>query len=117
MAPVLYFDFIGNSQKYVLESIEIKTIDFDEYMGGGFFLNNAWYDIELKHEKGKHLYKVDKKLQFNGSGRAQLRFWSDNYYESMGMSPMGCYLISLKFNFISNGKMISVETEPFKIDV
>ncbi len=117
MAPVLYFDFVGNSQEYVLESIEINTIDFEEYMGGGFFLNTAWYDIELKHQIGKHTYPVNKKLKFNGSGRAELRFWSDNYYENMGMSPMGCYLIKIKFNFTSNGKLISVETEPFKIDV
>lgn len=117
MAPVLYFDFIGVSKEYVLESIEIETIDFGEYMGGGFYQKNAWYDIELKHELGKHKYDVDKKLRFVGSGRAELRFWSDNYYKYMGMSPMGCYVINIKFNFICDGSNISVQTNPFKIDV
>ena len=83
MAPVLYFDFIGLDKEYVLETIEIETIDFAEYKGGGFYQNNAWYDIELKHEIGTYIYNVNKKLRFVGSGRTKLRFWSDNYYKNV----------------------------------
>jgi hypothetical protein len=117
MAPVLYFDFVGLNKEYVLETIEIETINFNEYKGGGFFQNNAWYDIELKHEEGIHTYAVNKKLRFVGSGRAELRFWSDNYYKNVGLSPMGCFTINIKFNFIYDGKKVSVQTNPFLIDV
>jgi hypothetical protein len=117
LAPRLYFDFIGESQEYVLESIEIKTISFDEYSGGGFSDKEAWYDIELKHIPGIYIYPVDSKLRFTGSGRTVLRFWSDNYYKAAGMTPSGCYMVSIKFNFLINGIKTSVSTEPFKIDV
>ena len=85
--------------------------------GGGFLKDYAWYNIILKPIKGKYLFEVNKKLKFSGSGRAELRFWSDNYNATEGMSPMGTYIINLKFNFLSNGKSISVETNPFEIDV
>ena len=118
LAPRLYFDFIGSgNQHHVLESISIKTINFDEYKGGGFAEKEAWYDIELCHKPGTKVYPVDKKLRFDGSGRAVLRFWSDNYYEGMGMSPMGCYTIDVTFNFLVDGEKQSVSTGPFKIDV
>lgn len=117
LAPRLYFDFLGASgQEYVLESISVKTISFDEYKGGGFTEKEAWYDIELSHTTGMKTYPVEGKLRFEGSGRAVLRFWSDNYYESMGMSPMGCYTIDLTFNFLVNGKRRSISTGPFKLD-
>jgi hypothetical protein len=117
LAPQVYFDFIGETKEYVLESIDVTTIRFDEYSGGGFSDKEAWYDIELKHIPGIYNYPVDSKLRFTGSGRATLRFWSDNYYKSFGMTPSGCYMISIKFNFIVDGKKLSVSTNAFKIDV
>lgn len=117
LAPRLYFDFIGETKEYVLESIEVTTISFEEYRGGGFSDNETWYDIELKHRPGTYIYPVDSKLRFTGSGRTVLRFWSDNYYKGAGMTPSGCYMISIKFNFLINGQKTSVSTETFKIDV
>ena len=117
LAPRLYFDFIGESKEYVLESIEVKTISFVEYSGGGFSDNEAWYDIELKHRPGTYIYPVDSKLRFTGSGRAVLRFWSDNYYKGAGMTPSGCYTISIKFNFLVNGQKTSISSGVFKMDV
>ena len=117
LAPKLYFDFVGQSKEYVLESITITTINFEEFKGGGFSINEAWYDIELKHTVGTYNYDVDKKLRFNGSGRAELRFWSDNYYPNFGMTPSGEYTIDIKFNFLIDGEKITVSTGTFKIDV
>jgi hypothetical protein len=119
MAPTLFFDFTGKSNtQYILDEIEIQTIRFDEYKGGGFSENEAWYDIELKHQVGTYKYKIDEgRLRFTGSGRTVLRFWSDNYISSMGMSPMGCFDINITFHYIANGKRISVSTGRFKIDV
>ena len=117
LSPSLYFDFVGESKEYVLESIEVKIISFDEYKGGGFSDNEAWYDIELKHMPGTYIYPIDKKLRFTGSGRAILRFCSDNYYENVGLTPVGCYMISIKFNFLIDGIKTSVTTEKFMIDV
>ena len=117
LAPRLYFDFIGETKEYVLKSIEVTTISFEEYSGGGFSDNEAWYDIELKHLPGTYIYLVDSKLRFTGSGRAVLRFWSDNYYKGASMTPSGCYMISIKFNFLINGQKTSVSTGTFKIDV
>jgi hypothetical protein len=118
LAPVLYFDFIGSSGKeYVLEAVEVRIVAFEEYAGGGFFTKEAWYDITLRHQPGAKRYEVEKKLQFVGSGRAELRFWSDNYYPSMGMAPMGCYTIEIVFHFRVDGKSSSVSTGIFKIDV
>jgi len=117
LAPRLYFDFIGETKEYVLESIEIKTINFQEYQGGGFSDNEAWYDIELKHQLGTYTYPVNNKLRFTGSGRTVLRFWSDNYYKGAGLTPSGCFTISIKFNFFVNGLKTAVSTGVFKIDV
>jgi hypothetical protein len=76
LAPVLYFDFIGASGKqYVLDRIIIETFEFSEHKGGGFFDRQAWYDIELSKEIGIKTYNVDRKLQFAGNGRAEIRFF------------------------------------------
>ncbi|TKC59202.1 hypothetical protein FBD94_16860 [Pedobacter hiemivivus] len=118
LAPRLYFDFIGKSNKvYILQSITVETINFEEYSGGGFINNLAWYDIVLNHKIGTKIYPVDKQLTFNTNGRAELRFFSDNYYPSFGMAPMGCYTIRIRFNFESDKKLVSASTEIFKIDV
>ena len=100
------FDFTGRSEtEYVLDTIEIRTIDFEEYRGGGFFNNEAWYDILLRHTLGIHVYDVDRRLRFTGSGRAVLRFWSDNWYPNVGMAPQGCYFIDITFVFRVNGNI------------
>ncbi|RLA98673.1 MAG: hypothetical protein DRG83_14205 [Deltaproteobacteria bacterium] len=118
IAPVLYFDFIGESNKvYILDEIEVHTIGFSEYRGGGFFDKEAWYDILLKPRTGTYRYDVGKKLRFNGSGRLELRFWSDNYYPNTGYTPRGCYTIEIVFHFLTDGKPLSVGTGIFKIDV
>jgi len=118
-APVLYFDFVASSSdQFVLEAIEVTTLQFSEYKGGGFFKEDAWYDIVLSHNKGTKRYDVAKRLVFSGHGRCELRFWSDNYYAGQGwISPMGEYMINIKFIFSAGGKQISVSTGPFKIDV
>lgn len=117
-APSLYFDFTGLSRtEYVLSSIEIQTIDFAEYRGGGFFNDEAWYDILLKHERGTHAYPIDRRLRFTGSGRTVLRFWSDNWYANLGIAPQGCYTIDVTFVFTVNGQTEKVSTGQFKIDV
>jgi len=117
-APRLYFDFAGHSgTEYILEAIEIRTIDFEEYRGGGFFNNEAWYDILLRHAPGVHVYNIDRRLRFTGSGRTVLRFWSDNWYPNVGMAPQGCYFIDITFVFRVNGKLERVTTGKFKIDV
>ncbi len=118
LAPTLYFDFFGESGKeYILLYIIVKTIRYDEYRGGGFSNNEAWYDIELRSKKGTKRYPIDKKLRFTGSGRVELRFWNDKFYKSVGQSPIGNYFIELTFVYLSNSKKIKVKTEPFKLDV
>jgi hypothetical protein len=117
-APQLYFDFTGRSgTEYVLEAIEVQTIKFEEYRGGGFFNCEAWYDILLRHSPGKHVYAIDRRLRFTGSGRTVLRFWSDNWYPLVGMAPQGCYLIKITFVFQVDGREERITTGEFKIDV
>lgn len=118
-APVLYFDFVGQpNQQYVLEAIDVTTLRFSEYMGGGFFKEEAWYDIVLSHNEGTKRFNVSKRLKFSGSGRCELRFWSDNFYEKQGwISPMGEYMIDIGFVFSDGDKEIVINTGPFKIDV
>jgi hypothetical protein len=118
-APVLYFDFVAkSSDQFVLEAIEITTLQFSEYKGGGFFKEEAWYDIVLSHNQGTKRYDVTRRLVFSGHGRCELRFWSDNYYDRQGwISPMGEYMIDIKFIFSTGGKQVSISTGPFKIDV
>jgi len=118
-APVLYFDFVAKSNdQFVLEAIEVTTLKFSEYKGGGFFKEEAWYDILLSHTEGMKRYDVAKRLVFSGNGRCELRFWSDNFYKNQGwIPPMGEYMIDIKFIFSAGGKPVSVKTGPFKIDV
>jgi len=118
-APVLYFDFVSKSKdEFILEAIEITTLRFSEYKGGGFSKEEAWYDVILSHAQGKKRYDVSKRLAFTGTGRSELRFWSDNYYAEQGwIAPMGEYLIDIKFIFSCAGKQTTVRTGPFKIDV
>jgi hypothetical protein len=118
LAPVLYFDFVGSStREYLLIGIDVRTVAFEGYAGGGFYDKDAWYDILLSTKVGTRRIEVDRKLRFQGSGRAELRFWSDNYMENAGMAPMGCFAIELVFRFLSDGKEILVHTGIFKIDV
>jgi hypothetical protein len=117
LAPVLYFDFIGGSGKeYVLTRIDVKTIAFEEYSGGGFFDQQAWYDIELSKDSGSKTYQVDRKLRFTGTGRAEIRFLSGNYYPSSAMTPLGSYLISMRFVFLVDGKEVVFDTGKFRVD-
>lgn len=118
LAPQLHFNFMGKSNKvYILQSISVKTKAFEEYSGGGFVNEEAWYDIVLNHHHGTKEYTVNNQLRFTASGTATLRFFSDNFIQTAGMAPMGCYMLTITFNFLSDGKIISVATEPFKIDV
>jgi hypothetical protein len=119
IAPQLYFDFTADTNdNYVLERIEITTLAFGEYKGGGFFEREAWYDILLSHIPGTKGYDVDKRLTFQRTGRVVLRFWSDNFYPNVGwMAPMGAYILNIKFIFTANGRTVSVSTGPFMIDV
>lgn len=118
LAPRLFFNFLGESGKqYVLESIVEKTLRFDEYSGPGFTDNEEWYDIVLSHQPGLRTSPVASMLRFTASGRANLRLWSDNFNENSGLTPMGCYLIEITFNFRVDGKTVSVKTEAFKIDI
>lgn len=118
LAPVLYFDFMGAGEsEYVLQAIEVRTIAFVEYAGGGFSDKQAWYDIVLSTKPGAKQYEVGSKLRFRGSGRAELRLWSGNYHPNMNSSPMGCYTIDITFHFLSDGRPTKVATGIFKIDV
>jgi hypothetical protein len=118
LAPVLYFDFVGDSGKqYVLDRIVVRTIRFMEYAGGGgFFDQQAWYDLELSATPGSKTYQVDRKLQFIGKGRAEIRFWSGNYIPLMAMAPIGSYLISVRFIFLVDGEEVLFNTGQFRID-
>ena len=118
-APTLYFDFVGRSnQQYVLQTIEVRTVAFSEYKGGGFADKQAWYDIILSHRLGQKSYDVEPRLVFSGTGRAILRFWSDNFYPTMGwMAPMGEYMLQLIFVFSTDKGEERVATDIFKMDV
>ena len=118
LAPRLYFDFAGSSQtQYILTGITVEVLDFSEYSGGGFADNQYAYDIVLLPCPGKYYYAIDRRLRFAGSGRTELTFFSDNFYRSAGLSPMGAYMIDLKFHFLADGTTLEVSTGPFKIDV
>lgn len=121
VAPTLYFDFeTPNEDTYILKKIEIRTLSFEEYAGGGFTDNEAWYDLVVHHEPGDKTYEVENKLTFKNKGRAQLRLWSDNYdrYANAGwLTPMGAYLLKITFHFTHNGVESSVSTDAFQIDI
>ena len=119
LAPRLYFDFTGHSQiQYILEGITVEVFQFEEYAGGGFADLEYAYDLVLVPRPGRYYYSIDRRLRFTGSGRTTLTFFSDNFYPSGGLSPMGLYEVNLIFKFLSNGNAyIEVETGPFRIDV
>lgn len=122
LAPQLYFDFTGASgTEYVLDAIDIRTLAFEEYRGGGWFNGEGGYDIRLRHLPGTHSYSLfdspSKRLKFTASGRVVLRFFSDNWYQSVGLTPQGCYLLQITFVFTVNGEKERVSTGAFKIDV
>ena len=119
LAPRLFFDFLGSRQtQYVLTDISVQVLDFSEYKGGGFADDVYSYDIVLVPEPGTYRYEIDRRLRFSGSGRIELTFFSDNFYPTMGLSPMGAYMIDLTFIFLADGTTsIEVVTGSFKIDV
>lgn len=118
-APRLYFDFTTDTPgQLVLERVEVTTLEFSEYRGGGFAEKEAWYDILLSHRKGVKRYVPEPRLVFKEHGRVTLRLWSDNFYPHMGwIAPMGEYTIDIRFVFSVAGKSVTVTTRPFKIDV
>jgi len=119
LAPRLYFDFSASgAEQYVLQAIEVRTLRFDEFKGGGFAQQEAWYDIVLPHKPGTRRYPVDKRLAFTGTGRCELRLWSGNQYPAQGwLAPMGEYTVDIRFIFSAGGREVSVATGPFKVDV
>jgi hypothetical protein len=118
VAPQLYFDFTTDSgAQYVLDAINIRTLAFEEYRGGGWFNGEGQYHIRLRHMPGTHSYSPSKRLRFTSSGRVVLRFFSDNWYQTVGLTPQGCYTIDITFVFSANGKNETVSTGAFKIDV
>jgi hypothetical protein len=118
-APRLYFDFTADTaEQFVLERVEVTTLKFSEYRGGGFAEKEAWYDILLSHRKGVKSYFPEPRLVFKEHGRVTLRLWSDNFYPDVGwIAPMGEYTIDIRFVFATMGKTVTVNTGPFKIDV
>lgn len=118
-APRLYFDFTTDTiAQYVLERVEVTTLSFSEYRGGGFAEKEAWYDILLSHRKGVKPYFPEPRLVFKEHGRVTLRLWSDNFYPNVGwIAPMGEYTIDIRFVFSTAGNTVTVSTGPFKIDV
>ena len=53
-APRLYFEFTSDSlHEFVLERVEVTTLAFSEYRGGGFAEKEAWYDILLIAPRGR----------------------------------------------------------------
>jgi len=118
-APVLYFDFTASTDKqFVLERIEITTLSFSEYKGGGFAERQAGYDILLSHSEGMKTYLPEPRLVFKEHGRVTLRFWSDNFYpDHAWVAPMGEYTIEIEFVFTTEGKTVTASTGPFKIEV
>ena len=119
LAPRLFFDFVGSVHtQYVLTDIIVEVLDFSEYRGGGFADDEYSYHIMLVPEPGTYRYEIDRRLRFTGSGRAELTFFSDNFYSTVGLSPMGAYMIDITFIFLANGaNSVEVVTGPFKIDV
>jgi hypothetical protein len=119
LAPKIFFDFVANgAQHYVLKEIDVQTIGFREYLGGGFSNKEEWYDLVLSHKPGKRVYPVDRKLEFDHTGRIQLRLWSDNYYPDRGWwAPTGAYLIDIIFRFDCEGTTVTASTGPFQLDV
>lgn len=118
LAPKLYFEFMGSQQnQYVLTGITVEVFDFNEYRGGGFANDEYWYDLILLPELGTYHYAINNNLRFTGSGRTELAFFSNNFYKSAGLSPMGVYTINLTFQFLVNGQTLEVKTGQFKIDV
>lgn len=118
-APRLYFDFTSDiDRQFVLERVEVTTLSFAEYRGGGFAEQEAWYDILLSHQMGVKFYFPEPRLVFKEHGRVTLRLWSDNFYPEVGwISPMGEYTIDIRFVFSMGEKTVTVSTGPFKIDV
>lgn len=119
LAPVLYFDFRGAATKeYVLTEIIVEVVQFSEFRGGGFSDEPTLYDIYLQPEPGIYSHPFENALRFQGSGRAELRFFSENFYEWSGLSPMGAYMLDITFRFRVDGERdILVSTGRFKIDV
>jgi hypothetical protein len=115
--PALYSHFIGQQQEYTLESITITTLAYEEHKDACFSLNDAWYDIELRHMIGAHTFLVAAKPSFKGDVRALFRFQSDNYAINSGTTPTGQFTLEIKFTFITKGKRVSVSTGVFKMDV
>ena len=116
LAPVLYFDFVGKSQEYVLDQVAVRTFSFAEYVGGGFYDGKAWYDLVLSKMPGTKVVNVDKNLRFTGSGRAEIKFFSDHYYPQVAQTPAGSFWINLNFKFMRGGEQCAVETGKFMID-
>jgi len=118
-APRLYFDFTSDTaEQFVLERVEVTTLRFSEYMGGGFAEKEAWYDILVSHREGVKAYFPEPRLVFKEHGRVTLRLWSDNFYPNVGwIAPMGEYTIDIRFLFSTAGKIVTVSTGPFKIDI
>lgn len=118
-APRLYFDFTTDTtDQFVLERVEVRTLSFSEYKGGGFAEKEAWYDILLSHREGLRSYIPEPRLVFKEHGRMTLRLWSDNFYPNVGwVAPMGEYTIDILFVFSTAGKTMTASTGPFKIDV
>lgn len=78
-------------------------------------MNEAWYDILLSHKKGVKRYGVEPRLVFPGTGRVQLRLWSDNFYPAMGwMAPMGEHKIDIRFLFTAGGPSHEDRGRPFQ---
>lgn len=119
-APRLYFDFTSpGADEVVLDRVEVTTIRFSEYKGGGFAEREAWYDILLSHKPGTKTYRPEPRLVFTGHGRVVLRLWSDNFYPppAAWVAPMGEYTLDIAFVFTTHGRTVTVRTGAFKIDV
>ena len=72
-APRLYFDFTTDTtEQFVLERVEVRTLSFSEYKGGGFAEKEAWYDILLSHREGLRSYIPEPRLVFKEHGRVTL---------------------------------------------
>jgi hypothetical protein len=118
-APQLYFDFVADdAAQWVLEQVEVTTLGFSEYKGGGFAEGEAGYDLVLAHRAGLKTYRPEPRLVFKERGRLRLRLWSDNVYPNVGwIAPMGEYTLDIAFVFSVQGRRVTVRTGAFKIDV